>query len=59
MIEPIDRDIVADDIALIDEDLSWLHTPPLLFGGSVVPLFVDDPAVRSDEPRRPRTWICW
>lgn len=51
MTEPIERDIVADDIALVDEELSWLRTPPLFFGGSVVPLFVDDPAVRSDEPR--------
>ncbi len=51
MIEPIDRDIVADDIAAVEEELSWLATPPLFFGGSVVPLFIDDPAVQADAPR--------
>lgn len=51
MKEPIDRDVVADDLALVDEALSWLENPPLYFGGSVVPLYVDDPAVASDAPR--------
>lgn len=51
MTEPIDRDVVAEDIALVDGELAWLSERPMYFGGSVVPLYVDDPAVLSDAPR--------
>ena len=51
MNEPIDRYIEPLDVASVDEELSWLPKRPLFFGGSVVPLYVDDPAVLDERPR--------
>ncbi len=48
--EPIDRNATLDELDAVAADLAWLDPPPVFFGASVLPLYLDAPGL-TDEAR--------